>query len=60
MIQDCEIPYCGKHQGESHGESIQGYTAQYDFQRPLSDSLLHEPLGAVTKDTQQLKTNSTL
>lgn len=36
MIQDCEIPYCGKLRGESHGESIQGYTAQHDFQRPVT------------------------
>ena len=60
MIQGCEIPCCGKHRGESHGESIRGYTAQHGFQRPISDSLLHEPLGVVTKDTQQLKTKSTL
>lgn len=31
MIQDNEIPYCGKHRGESHGESIQGYTAHTTF-----------------------------
>lgn len=60
MIQGYEIPYCGKHRGESHGESIQGYTAQQDFHGPVSDSLWHEPLGVVTKHRQQLKTNNTL
>lgn len=61
MIQDSEIPYCGKHGGESKGESIQGYTAQHDSHRPVSDSLWHEPLGVVTKHRQQqLKTNSAL
>lgn len=52
MIQDCEIPYCGNHRGESHGESSRGYAAQRDFSKA--------PLGVVTEDRQQIKTNSAL
>lgn len=52
MIQDCEIPYCGNHRGESHGESSWGYAAQRDFSKA--------PLGVVTEDRQQIKTNSAL
>lgn len=39
MIQDCKIPSCGQHGGESGDESPLACTAQDGFQGPRSDSL---------------------
>lgn len=56
MIQDDEIPHCGKHRENA------GVNQSKDTRRrpqPVRDSLWHEALGVVTEH-RQLQTNSAL